>query len=422
MYNGFEKDVKSGELAPARRRLPSGILGPTRPDTAGNPMDTQRTILARLLERPASLAELSEATGASLPTVRRAVQHLQRARWLRIVGREEGTGGRPAKRFGIDDAVHTVVGVHLAHPGLRLVATDVSGRVLETHAPEGVQDLDPEIVDREVATFVERLRSRHPERRVLGSGVATPGYVDPASGTIITIGRVPNWDNLPLADRLRDATQRRVSVVNDVDALATAEFQPDEVTRPVAYVGFQEGVKFSMVLNGRPYAGPFGNAGLVAPDLLAGTDDGDAARLLSSHGLKELHERLARGPGAEGRASLPARPSVSELFEAAAAERQPAREVTGRMSVVLGKQIAMFVHLLQPNLLVLGGALAQAPPAVRARVEGETRRRLPTLLDNNLQIRPARVVSDDAAAVGATRVLLHRFLAETDAPAPARVA
>lgn len=380
-------------------------------------MDTRRSILAHLLVRSASLAELGDVTGASLPTVRRAVHELERDRWVRVVGREQATGGRPANRFGIDGGVYAVVGAHLAHPGMRLVATDLSGHGVEASTPPDVGSLDAETVQREVRRFLEHLRVRHPSRRVLGLGVATPGYVDPSSGTIITIGRVPNWDNLPLRQRLHEATGHRATVVNDVDALATAELTAEELDGPAAYVGFAEGVKFSMFLAGSPYAGPFGNAGLVAPKLLAGGEDPDTARLLSVTGLAELHDRHVRDAGGSPERRTPGgRRAVEAILDDAMKGRRPARDLVERMSVVLGMQIAMFVHLVQPTTLILGGALAGAPDGVRARIERETRRRLPTLLDNNLRTRPARVVDVDGTAVGATRVWVQRYLREAAEP------
>ncbi|MEX2501499.1 MAG: ROK family transcriptional regulator, partial [Trueperaceae bacterium] len=285
-------------------------------------MDTQRAIVTRLLAQPASLAELSDATGTSLPTVRRAVHDLERGRWVRVVGRADGTGGRPANRYGIDASTHTVIGVHLAHPGMRLVATDLAGAVLDGVVLTSGKHLRPETVYADVLAFRDRVRSAMPERHLLGLGVATPGYVDPDNGAILTIGRVPNWDALPLRDRLHEATCLPVTVVNDVDALATAEFAPVEIERTAAYVGFQEGVKFSIFLDGAPYLGPFGNAGLVAPALAPGIDDPDAADLLTAHGLARLHDRIARSNGAAPLA--PARPdhdTVRELLRAAGAGR-----------------------------------------------------------------------------------------------------
>lgn len=383
-------------------------------------MDTQRSILAQLVARPASLAGLGAVTGVSLPTLRRAVQELVAGRWIRVVGREEATGGRPANLFGLDTDVHTLIGVHLAHPGMRIVATDLTGRILDDEVPDGLFDLEPDAVHAAIAGFLDRFGRRRSGRRPLGIGVATPGYVDPGTGTVITIGRVPTWSNLPLCERLREATGLRIAIGNDMDALATAEFGFGEEARTYAYVGYGEGAKFSMFLDGVPYTGPFGNAGLVSPTLLAQGGGPDEAALLRVRGLVAAYERAAdrapEGEASHGRAPEDVRRRFDEILRLAAAGDPVADRVVARASDVLGAQIAAFVHLLQPGLLVIGGALAGAPTPVLDRIEAAVRVRLPTLLDNALIVRQARVSRPEGTALGATRLLLQRFLAEDAQP------
>jgi predicted NBD/HSP70 family sugar kinase len=375
-------------------------------------MDTPRSILTHLRGQAASLADLAATTGASLPTVRRAVQDLVTARWIRPVGREEATGGRPATLFGLDDRVHTVIGVHLAHPGMRMVATDLNGRIVASEVPD-LYDLDPDAVHAAVRAFVTRLRADLPERRPLGVAVATPGYVDPTTGTVITIGRVPDWNNLPIRARLEEATGLPVEVGNDMDALATAEFGAGENGRTYAYVGFGEGIKFTIFVRGLPYPGPFGNAGLVSRRLLAERYGSDRAALLEVHGLAEAYRRAC---GDTGTSDAPRRDPAEthrrfdRLLAEAAEGRAPAAALVAEMSDLLGEQIATFVHLVQPELIVLGGRLAGAPASVRASVESAARGRLPTLLSNALMVRPARVSGEEAAACGATRAFLQRAL------------
>jgi predicted NBD/HSP70 family sugar kinase len=398
-------------------------------------MDTQRAIVAQLLHQPMSLAGLGAATGASLPTLRRAVQALQRARWVRVAGRAAATGGRPANLLGVDPDTHTVVGVHLEHPGMRLVATDLVGTVLDTFAPADVADLEFDVVHGVVVAYLAHLRRRFPQRTVLGLSLASPGYVDPVTGTVITIGRVPNWNNLPICQRLNEATGLRITIANDVDSMAAGEFGANGGPRNYAYVGVSEGVKFSMFLNGQPYVGPFGNAGLVSLRLLAASGEaGRAADVLTVHGLSDTYlrragERSGDGPpGASGPAGTAADgygrvrelPDVWARFRAVLAlveEGDPtAVEVVGWMVDVLGAQLASFVHLIQPELLVIGGALAGAPERVLADVEASLRRRLPRLLDHHLIVRGARVTTADAAAIGATRGFVQRFLADEGPP------
>ncbi len=391
-------------------------------------MDTQRLILARLLARPMSLADLGGSTGASLPTLRRALSALERERWVGVVGQVSRTGGRPAKLFGVDPSVHTVVGVHLVHPGVRLVVTDLSGAVLDAHVPTDLEELEPDAVHGAVLAYLERFAERFRERRLVGLALATPGYVDPRSGTVIAIGRVPRWRNLPICERLRDATGLPVTIGNDIDAMATAEFGLNGDDRTYAYAGVGEGVKFSMFLGGVPYGGPFGNAGVVSLRLLAGGAEEDRAELLTVKGLLEAFERCAsaRTPPLAAhervREQRDLRARYQSVLALADAGDPDATAVVAPMVDLLGAQAASFVHLIQPELLVIGGAFAGAPAGILADVENALRRRLPSLLDNNLIVRPARVDDDLAAAVGATRVFVQRFVHEDTGPLGARTA
>jgi predicted NBD/HSP70 family sugar kinase len=384
-------------------------------------MDTQRAVVSRLLARPLSLADLRDATGTSVPTLRRAVQALVDGGWLRVAGRALGTGGRPATLYGVDPSHHLLVGLLLEHPGLRLVATDLLGHVLDERVPEGVGDLDPDAVVAHVVAYLEHLRARFRGRRLVGLGVASPGYVDPTTGSVLAIGRVPSWSNLPLRQRLAEATGLHVTIGNDIDAMAAAEFGDLHDERTFAYVGVTEGVKFSLFLAGRPYVGPFGNAGLVNPHLLvAHGARPNAGALLTVHGLVAAY--LSASPeGGAGPARVEAHADAWARFRAVleladAGGDAVASELTEAMTDLLGAQLASFVYLIQPELLVIGGAMAEAPARVLAAIEGALRRRLPTLLDNNHAVRPARVAAPSAATVGATRAFLQRFLADEGAP------
>lgn len=389
-------------------------------------MDLPRSILSTLAARPASLADLTAATGASLPTLRRAMADLEAGGWLTVVDREAATGGRPANLFGLNPKTKTVIGVHLAHPGMRIVATNLLGTVVHEAVPEGLVDLEPEAVYAAVGDFIADLRARHADREAIGLGVATPGFIDAPTGTIVAIGRVPRWRNLPLRERLAEQTGLPVFVINDMDALATAEFGLSENAATYAYAGLSEGLKFSFFIDGTPYVGPFGNAGLVAPPLMAeGASQADRS-LLQVHGLVDAYlQRRGETQAADAHPRSPqtVRTEFAAILNAADAGEADATELTFRMTDLVAAQAASFVHLLQPGLLVLGGALAGAPSGIARRIEQGVRARLPALINNHLAMRPATVTAGNGTAVGATRAFLQAHLdrASERQPLPARL-
>lgn len=371
-------------------------------------MAQRSDLLPHIARQPRTLADLVQLTGASLPTLRRILAELEADRIVKVVGRDASRGGRPAQRFGLDPDGAIVLGVHLVHPGMRIVAATLTGEVLEEHVPD-IGALDPGDVTTEVARYAEAVRARHAPRPLFGIGVATPGFVDPASGQILFIGRAPTWSHVPLTERLASATGMLVTVHNDMDALASSDVSGQAPVATLVYVGYGEGLKFSLMIDGTPYAGPFGNAGLAPDALFARLGRADDAALWRVPGL------VAAVDGADVVAAQPRHVTRARFDEILAAYAQADRSVTpvvDRMIEVLGAETAAVVHLVQPATLIFGGALAGAPDTVLAALERTVRASLPTLLDHALHVRPARLVGPRSTALGATRAFLARQFAD----------
>lgn len=376
-------------------------------------MAQRSDLLAHLVREPRTLADLVQVTGASLPTLRRILAELESDRLVTVVGRDASRGGRPAQRFGLDPSGAIVLGVHLVHPGMRLVAATLTGEVLDDHVPD-VGVLDPGDVTGEVARYADTVRARYAGRPLLGIGVATPGFVDPVSGHILSIGRAPTWSRVPLTERLEGATGLRVTLHNDMDALASSDVSGQDAAASLVYVGYGEGLKFSWMFDGTPYAGPFGNAGLAPDALFARLGRADDAALWRVPGLVAA---------IDGRDVVEAQPRhatrkrFDEILQAYAQGDPVVTPVVDRMIDLLGAETAAVVNLLQPSTLIFGAALAGAPEVVLANLERTVRASLPTLIDHALHVRPARLVGPDSTARGATRAFLSRYV--TDAiPGP----
>jgi predicted NBD/HSP70 family sugar kinase len=218
----------------------------------------------------------------------------------------------------------------------------------------------------------------------------------------------------------------RVTLHNDMDALASSDAAATDPDGSLVYVGFGEGLKFALMFDGVPYAGPFGNAGLVAPPLMAeGASQADRS-LLQVHGLVDAYVQRrgeTQAPDTQRRSPQAVRAEFAAILNAADAGEADATELTFRMTDLVAAQAASFVHLLQPGLLVLGGALAGAPPGIARRIEQGIRARLPALINNHLAMRPATVTAGNGTAVGATRAFLQAHLdrATERQPLPARL-
>lgn len=384
-------------------------------------MSLQRAIIKHLLNGPTSLADLQLATQVSLPTLRRAVQELTDARWVRVVGQAEANGGRPAMLFGLDDGHIALVGVHLQLPGLRLILSDLTSQVLnEIELFENLVPAPGECVQA-VVEYVAQMTATFPQRHLLGIGVATPGFIELETGDILSIGRVPTWGSFPMRRRLQAAVNLPVYIANDVDCMAFAElyFTHRPRTPNLAYVGLDEGVKVSLFLQGELYRSTLGNAGLIEAHLLRVPGVSEVGRFLTIAGVSALFEEQVANGGDQAShlyADIVAKSSPRErvqlIFENACPEMPVCQAIVQEQVKVLAAAITNMLLLIQPDVVVLGGLLSVLPPEWFAALDAEIRRLTPALIGNTILIQQGRLATQNSAALGANHHFLQRYLSE----------
>ncbi len=221
--------------------------------------------------------------------------------------------------------------------------------------------------------------------------------------------------NLPYADldvagRLRRATGRAVTVVNDATAAAFGEHRAG-VARGVDDVlmfTLGTGVGGGVVVGGEPLVGAHGLAaevGHVEVDAHGRTCACGLVGCLETHAAATAIERLhvRRCAEHDGRPL-----TASEVALAAREGDVVARQVVEEAARRLGRAAATLVTVLDPGMIVLGGGAgpALAPlmaPVVtdqlHAHVFGARHRRLP-------DVHPA-ALGDDAGIVGAALLAAH---------------
>ncbi len=385
-------------------------------------MALQHSIVRLLLNQAMSLADLQLATQVSLPTLRRAVQELTDAHWIRVVGQAEANGGRPAMLFGADTSRLAIVGVHLQLPGIRLILADLAGQVLDEAELFDSIVPTPDACLHAVTTYAAHCASAFPTRQILGIGIAAPGFIDLSNGDILSIGRVPTWGSFPICRRLQAALNLPAHIANDVDCMAFAELHDTHAPRGanLAYVGFDEGVKVSLFLKGELYKGTLGNAGLTAPHLLHTPGlarPEDAPQLLTINGVNRIfEEQVAALTGAAPSlyADILASTSLRERVSLILAGAEPARPLCHTLVQeqvkVLGVTVANVVLMIQPDSVVIGGLLSLLPHGMFATLETEIRRSLPELVSNNTLIQQGRLASQSSAAIGANHHFMQVYL------------
>jgi predicted NBD/HSP70 family sugar kinase len=242
-----------------------------------------------------------------------------------------------------------------------------------------------------------------------GIGLSMPGPVDPESGRPSQPPILPGWDAYPVAEHLQAGLPGvPVLVANDADAAALGEYAAGFAgVRSLCLVKVSTGIGTGIVINGRSYAGADGGAGdighvRVSPRSEARCQCGSQGCLAAvASGRAVAGELTDLGiPAASGR-------DVGVLLRAGNAEASGLTQRAGRR---IGEVMATVVCVLNPQVVLIGGALASAPLLAGIR---ETLYRLALPRATRHMALQLGTLGEDAAVVGLTRLVVdHEFSAE----------
>ncbi len=245
---------------------------------------------------------------------------------------------------------------------------------------------------------------------VQGIGVAAPGPLDPYRGVILATPNIPAWRNFPLADHLRAAFGVPVVVDNDANLAAWGEWRygAGRGCRHMLYVTVSTGIGAGVIVDGRllhgarGLAGELGHVAVVADGPRCGCGQRGHLEALASGTAIARRARAALAAGAVSTlADLSALPTSADVARAAQAGDGLAREIMTTAAGHLGRALAGFLHIFNPERVVLGGGVVQAGEVFWRPLEDALRQAVmhPAYLDGVLLTRAA--LGDDAGLLGA---------------------
>lgn len=321
-----------------------------------------RAVMDELLHKgPASRADLAKATGLSKQTMSEVIRALEDGGWVKVDGVTSGHVGRSAVTYAVAPEMGFVIGVDLGGTTTRMAIANILGS--EVAKREVASDARG---GRHLLAQVRALRdemlaaSGVPAERVLLATVATPGVVDPETGTLSLASNIADLGGFDLRAALTEQLGCPVTIENDINAAVIGESWRgcavgfDEV----AYLSIGTGVGLGALVNGRLLRGATGAAGEIG-FLPFGTDPSaprslDTGALECAIGARGLRERYG---DSGGEATATAR-DILDRAETGEARAQAVIAETGRIAALL---VVSVNALLDPKKIVLGGNIGRHP-------------------------------------------------------------
>jgi len=243
-----------------------------------------------------------------------------------------------------------------------------------------------------IAEMANELKEKH---EVTGIGVCSAGFFAPNRRKIIANPNIANWNGVELADELEDLIERPVVLENDANAAAWAEaLMGAGVNEPnFLYATLGTGIGGGVILNGRLYRGPHGDAGEIGHIIM------DA---WAREGAKD--PRLFRTAVLEDYVGIQ---GILQMARDQGEVVRSVRDITNdhvlrEAGRIIGIGMCSALAVLGLRVLIIGGGVSQAPfilDTIRATM---ALRAIPTIA-HNLRVLPAQFGSH-AGLIGAAAV------------------
>jgi glucokinase len=305
----------------------------------------------------------------------------------------------------------SLLGIEIGGTKLQLAAGDSHGKIHHRIRLAVDRTAGAEGIRAQISAALPELMSR---TSPVAIGVGYGGPVHWRTGKIACSHHIAGWSDFPLASWLSDCSGLPAFVENDANtaALAEALFGAGQGADPVLWMNSGSGVGGGLITEGRIYHGaPPGEVelghlrlereGTITEALCSGwTIDRMVRAVAIAHPGGPLGRELS-GRTSEGGEASALGPAVAEGDPDALRILQ---EVAESMAYALSHA----VHLLHPEVIVLGGGVALLGEPLRERIASALPRWLMEAFHPGPPIRLAALM-EDAVMIGALAVAAQRL-------------
>lgn len=256
-----------------------------------------------------------------------------------------------------------------------------------------------------MAESINNCLKDYPKREFLGIGIGTPGLVD-KDGKVFLAPNLPNWDNLNIKKIFEEKFSLPVKVENDANAITWGEYKfgAGKGYDNIICITLGTGVGGGVVLNGKLlrgakysaveighmpicYAGPRCNCGNIGC-----IEQYVGAKYIVDMAKKKLKGRKSVILEIVGGKMDKITPRI--ISEAYNRGDKLAKEIWIEVGIYLGTLFSGLVNLLNPQVIVIGGGVAQVGGILFSTIKKTIDERSFSLLTKDVKVVPAKLGKD----------------------------
>ena len=310
-----------------------------------------------------------------------------------------------------------VAGVDIGMTRAIVALTDLNARILEEQMFEyPIVASAQEVVGKVASTIQTLLASANcSNTQLVGIGIGVQGVIDYARNVLVLSYNKKAWQGESLSALLESRFRVPVYVENDVKTMALGEYLLGAAkgTKHFVHIWVGEGVGAGIMINGQLLHGVTSSAGEIGfnelefPDYYAERfpltfrNQVMFGQILTDSNLVESYRRAARIPDGEEL-------TVATIARKVQAGDDHARRIVDEFTSMLSILSVNLVHTLNPELIIIGGKLAQHYPDIARLIQDKIHADLLTPPAEAVRVRAARH-GENGVILGAAGLVLYEL-------------
>lgn len=317
--------------------------------------------------------EMCNEVGISLPTVNSLLGDLMQSGEVIKHGRAESQGGRKPDLYKLADDSFYVLSVDINKFRIRTcIYNSANLAVTKAETLKLPLNNEKETFDK-ICDFLtdHQINSGLPDAKIIAVGISMPGLIDSVNGinhTYLKFGKKS------LVENFEARLGKNVFLENDARAMTLAEFKfgHNDKYKNVLGIFIGWGIGLGILIDGKIYQGASGFAGEFSHSPIFETSDitcicgkkGCLESVASGTAIVRMAKEAIKNDQDSILARL-AKDNQNEIepflvVDAALAGDQRAITILSEAGLDLGRGISILVQLLNPELIIIGGAVAEA--------------------------------------------------------------
>ncbi|UJP63259.1 ROK family protein [Mongoliitalea daihaiensis] len=317
--------------------------------------------------------EICTEVGISLPTVNSLLGDLIASGEIIKHGRAESQGGRKPDLYRLAENSFFIISVDINK--FRVRTAIYNSNNIQVSKPEILKitlNNDKDTFDKIGDFLITYLKSSGiPLEKIIAAGISMPGLIDAINGINHTYLK---FDQNSLVENFERKLEMKVFLENDARAMTLAEFkfgQNDQYKNVLGiFIGW--GIGLGIIIDGKIYQGASGFAGEFSHSpifesrevtcacgkkgCLESVASGTAIVRMAKEAIEYDHDSILARMTRENNGEI--EPYL--VVDAALAGDQRAITILSEAGLDLGRGISILIQLLNPELIIIGGSVAEA--------------------------------------------------------------